>query len=102
MMAALLSAWILWQRDVNPKRWEPDAGLYPIGAWSTQRECTEQVEYEKRGVERLKKQGIASPDLVRLYTCFPDTFDPRPVGRYEVATETSPSGMTILLDTATG
>src|SRR5262245_55879084 len=82
-------AWVLWSATAGPPSLDPYRAIvfFPRAGYDTHDQCEdararyEQMQEEMKETE-LKEPELKEPELAGLYTCLPDTVDPRgPKGR---------------------
>jgi len=66
-------SWVLWSATAGPPSLDPYRAIvfFPRGAYDTHDQCEEARTRQEQMQEQKK------PDLPGIYTCLPDTVDPR-------------------------
>jgi len=66
-------AWVLWSATAGPPSLDPYRAIvfFPRAAYDTHDQCEEARARQEQMQEQKK------PDLPGIYTCLPDTVDPR-------------------------
>jgi hypothetical protein len=67
-------AWVLWSATAGPPSLDPYRAIvfFPRAAYDTREQCEEARARHEQMQEEMKE-----PELAGLYTCLPDTVDPR-------------------------
>ena len=66
-------AWVLWSATAGPPSLDPYRAIvfFPRSAYDAREQCEEARARHEQMQEQMK------PDLPGIYTCLPDTVDPR-------------------------